>query len=343
TALVNVNSVTRNEWLNPSSWLENRRVTTPVSEFSANGKVNNWLELRGGYNYYSYSGPDNTVASIQGQMRGNTAVPPATTYTPFYASVQNHASVSEPSHAVNQGLTAKITEWLNFFADYRYTRDTSDGFNNFNSLFTAYAPTTTTLTAYPGAANSIGTQDNKWITGVHFVDLNVEITPISSLVIRAGIRYVKRDVIEDTNGVQNTFVDVYLTKPYTTVETKSIWPTVSVFYKPVKIFSVRGDFQSNTSSDPYTPISAHTDAGSRFVFRLQPTEKFSIEDNFQIRDRLYSANSYRNQYRINAINVSYDFSKRLSADLGYSYESIFGTEAVNFSASTTTPFLGWQQ
>ena len=140
------------------------------------------------------------------------------------------------------------------------------------------------------------------------------------------------------------FTDVYLTRPYTTIQTKSIWPTVSVFYKPVKIFSVRGDFQSNTSSDPYTPISAHTDVGSRFVVRLQPTEKISIEDNFQIRDRLYSANSYRNQYRTNAINASYAFSKRLSANLGYSYESLLGTDAVDFSTtSTTTPFVGWQR
>ena len=126
----------------------------------------------------------------------------------------------------------------------------------------------------------------------------MEFTPTSSLVIRAGIRYVKRDVIEDTNGALNTFVDVYLDTPYTTVQTKSIWPTVSVFYKPAKIFSVRGDFESNTSSDPYTPISAHTDVGSRFVFRLQPTDKISIEDNLQVRDRLYSANSFRNRYRI---------------------------------------------
>ena len=162
TALYNVNSVTQNEFLNPSSWSESRRVTTPVSEFSVNGKVTDWLELRGAYNYYSFSGPDSTIASLQGQMRGNTAVPPATTYTPFYVSVQNHASVTEPSHAGNVGLTAKITEWWNFFADYRYTRDTSEGLNNYNSIFTAYAPTTTTLTAYPAATNCCGTQDNKW-------------------------------------------------------------------------------------------------------------------------------------------------------------------------------------
>jgi hypothetical protein len=341
----NIGAITQNEPLTYASWSELRRLTTPVSEFSYNGKVNSWLELRGGYNYYSYSGPDRTDASLVGIMRATSnptsTPPPAVPYTPYNIDVHNRATVAEPSHAITQGLTAKIKPWWNFYADYRYTRDTTDGINNYNSIYTAYAAKTTTLTAYPTAP---GTEENKWTIGTHFVDLTTEFTPTSSLVIRAGITYVKRDVAEDTNGVENTFVDVYLPTPLTTVETKSIWPKVSVFYKPVKIFSVRGDFQSNTSSDPYTPISAHTDVGTRFVFRLQPIAKVSIEDNLQVRDREYSANSFRNQYRANAIDVSYDLSDRFSGNFGYSYESLFGTDAVTISAtSTTTPFVGFQQ
>ena len=86
-----------------------------------------------------------------------TTPPPDVPYTPYYVQVHNSASVSEPSHNGSVGLTAKITEWWNFFADYRYTRGTSDGVNNYNSIFTAYAPTTTTLTAYPAADFCCGT------------------------------------------------------------------------------------------------------------------------------------------------------------------------------------------
>jgi hypothetical protein len=338
-------AITQNEGLNSASWSEFRHVTTPISEFSFNGKANSRLELRGSYNYYSYRGPDTTNANISGNMRAvddpTTAPADTVLYTPYFVQVHNRASVTEPIHEGSVGLTAKITEWWNFFADYRYTHSTSDGFNNFNSIFTAFLPGTTTLTAFPTADFCCGTKENKWTTGIHFVDLNMEFTPTSSLVIRAGIRYVKRDVIEETDGVQNTFVDVFLATPFTTVQTKSIWPTLSVFYKPVKIFSVRGDFQSNTSSVPYTPISAHTDVGSRFVFRLQPTEKISIEDNLQVRDRMYAANSYRNRYRTNAINIYYDFNNRFSVNAGYSYESLFGADAVLITEGTL--FSGFQQ
>jgi hypothetical protein len=133
-----------------------------------------------------------------------------------------------------------------------------------------------------------------------------------------------------------------LLDPIKTAQTKSVWPTVSVFYKPVKIFSVRGDFQSNTSTDPYTPVSAQTDVGTRFVFRLKPTEKISIEDNMAVRDRTFLETSYHNQYRTNAINLSYDFNNRISANLGYSYESIFGTGGVMFLRGPAPLNVTWQ-
>ena len=319
TTPASVNTVDAQEKLTSASWSEFRRLTSPISEFSYDGKVNSWLELRGGYTYYRYSGPDTINAAYAGRVE--TVTSPAT-FAPYALSLNSRAQLTEPSHMADQGLTAKITEWWSFFADYRYTRSTTDGLEDYASTYNGTATPLVTVPCVPPYQQG---QCNNWIIGTHLVDLNMEFLPASSLVIRAGIRYMKRDVETTNNGA----ID-----PIGTDQTKSVWPTISVFYKPVRIFSVRGDFQSDTSSDPYTPLSAGTDVGSRFVFRLQPTEKLSIEDNLAIRDRTYLQTSFHNQFRTNAINVSYDFSNRLSANVGYSYESIFDSDAVSFLRGT---------
>jgi hypothetical protein len=82
--------------------------------------------------------------------------------------------------------------------------------------------------------------------------------------------------------------------------------------------------------------------GSRFVFRLQPTEKISIEDNLVIRNRDFIQTSFHNRYRSNALNVSYSFNNRFSANAGYSYESLFGTGEVIFLRGPAPLNVIWQ-
>jgi hypothetical protein len=321
------NTITLKERLTSASWSESRRLSSPISEFSYSGNANRWLELRGGYTYYRYSGPDSVDASYIGNARTNSG---GTTFAPYTLSLNSRAHLSEPSHVIDQGLTLKIREWWNFYADYRYSRSTTDGFQNFGSVLNGIVTPAVAVSCAP--PYQTGTCDN-WIIGTHLVDLNMEFLPASSLVIRAGIRYMKRDVETSVDG---------LVDPIKTAQTKSVWPTISVFYKPVKIFSVRGDFQSNTSTDPYTPVSAGTDVGSRFVIRLQPTEKISIEDNLVIRNRDFIQTSFHNRYRSNALNVSYSFNNRFSANAGYSYESLFGTGEVIFLRGPAPLNVIWQ-
>jgi hypothetical protein len=322
-----VNAVTVNEKLTNASWSESRRLTSPVSEFSYSGKANSWLEMRGGYTFYRYTGPDTVNASYIGNARTNSG---GTTIAPYALSLNSRAHVTEPTHMIEQGLTAKIRDWWNFYADYHYTRSTTDGLQNFASVFNgAITPSITVDCASPYQQGTC----NNWVIGTHLVDLNMEFVPTSSLVIRTGIRYMKRDVETSVDGT----ID-----PIKTDQTKSVWPTISVFYKPVKIFSVRGDFQSNTSSDPYTPVSAGTDVGSRFVFRLQPTEKISVEDTLFVRNRTFLETSFHNRYRSNALSVSYNFSDRFSANAGYTYESLFGTGEVIFIRGPAPLNVNWQ-
>lgn len=321
----NVNSVTSKELLTSASWSEFRRLTTPVSEFAYNGPVNSWLELRGSYNYYDYAGPDTADASFLGTARTNSA---GTTFAPYAVALNSRSHLDEPVHDVSQGLTVKIGELWNFNADYRYSRVTTDGFNLFDSVYNGTA-------ASPLSANQV------WRIGTHLADLSLQFTPFSSLMIRGGIRYIKRDVEQLTNGTINTVQEGEALNT-STVRTKNVWPILSVFYKPVKIFSVRADFQSNTTSRPYTRVNPNTDIGSRFVFRLQPTEKMSIEDNLVVRNGKLLTSSYQNRYRSNAMNFSYSFSNRFLLNAGYSYENIFVSDA-HVTVNATTPFNGFDQ
>jgi hypothetical protein len=321
----NINAITSKELLTSAAWSESRRLTTPVSEFSYNGAATSWLELRGSYNYYNYNGPDTADASFIGTARTNST---GTTFAPYAVSFTARAHVDEPSHDVSQGLTATIKDWWKFNADYRYSRVTTDGVNAYGSVYNA-------------AAAAPSTDNVQWLIGSHSVDLNMEFIPIPSLDIRAGIRYLKRDVEQFTNGIIDT------TQPgdalnASTLRTKNVWPTVSVFYKPVKTFSVRGDFQSKTTTDPYTRLSTHTNTGSRFLFRYQPSEKVSIEDNLTVRSGQFQASSYTDRYRSNALNVSYNLRDRFSVNAGYTYESIFDSAGF-IGNNATTPFNGFQQ
>lgn len=320
----NVNAITSQELLNSASWSEFRRVTTPVSEFSYSGKANSWLELRGSYNYYHYTGPDNTNASFIGTVRDDEG---ATTFSPYMVSFNARNTVDQPMHNVSQGLTIKIKEWWKLYADYRYTRVTTEGLSLFGTAFNG-------VIADPDGDNE------QWIIGTHLVDVNMEFIPASSLVIRAGMRYLKRDATQLENGAPMDVVGTALNG--SSLRTKNVWPTLSVFYRPVKKFSIRGDFQSNTVTDPYTRINAHTEVGSRFVIRFQPTGKISIEDNLMVRNAEFPDSFYRNRYRSNAANIAYNLNSRFSVNFGYSYENIFASDGY-FELNPTTPFNGFQQ
>jgi hypothetical protein len=163
---------TSQELLTSASWVEFRRLKTPVSEFSYNGNANSWLELRGSYNYYNFFGPGTEDATFIGDVRSGRN---STDYIPYTVSVSNLAHVGQQMHDVSQGFTAKIKKWWNFNTDYRYYRVTS---NNFNELSSVYNDTVTEPER----------TDEEWRVGTHWLDLNMELIPATSLVIRAGMR-----------------------------------------------------------------------------------------------------------------------------------------------------------
>ena len=193
-------ATTAKELLTSATWSDYHKFTTPVSEFSYNGKITNKFKARGGYIFYRYSGPATLSMAASGFARGaSTAV-----INPYSFSDSSRATVREPNHVIDQGFTYAVNKRLGMQADYRYSR-----FNVFADA---------TFSSLAAGATLTGTETNEWRVGTHTLDYNLVVTPLSSLLVRVGVRYLKSDV----EFIDNGLVDATRTK-----RIKSVWPTLS--------------------------------------------------------------------------------------------------------------------
>ena len=296
--------VTAKELVNGIAWSDSRKLTTPVSEFSYTGKISPKLETRGGYIFYRYRGPASLDMSFDGVARTNST---GTTTSPYAISLSTRANVTEPNHVIDQGFTYKLREWWSVLLDYRYSRFTVDSDAQFR---TVNALTVTT-----------GESSNQWRIGTHTLDFNMTFTPVSSLLVRTGVRYMKSDV---------EFLDGGIADPTRTKRIKTVWPVVSAYYQPSKTLTIRGDVDQTTNGTSYTRITPHVDVGGRLVVRVRPTDKFYIDDALVVRNRKLIDTDYRSTVRSNAITATYEFNDLLSGFAGFSYDSLFASAFVNF-------------
>jgi len=276
------------------SWSQARRLTTPISEFSFTGKPLSALEWRGGYIYYRYRGPasfDQTFNGIAPDSTGSLA--------PYAVSQSGRGTVTEPSHIISQGFTYRIKDWWGVNIDYRYSRFTSDGVGNSQSLFNATTPAT-------------GQTEIVWRDGLSDLDFNMLFNPTTKLVIRPGVHLMKADVETIEDGVID---DAH------TLRIKTVWPEISFGYEPSKIFSVRGDFHSLTNGASYTAITPHTQVGTHVVFRFHPIEKLALEDDLNIVNNKLIDTNFKNNIRSNAATLSYSVGDRFSIFGGFSYSN----------------------
>lgn len=278
------------------SWSQFRRLTTPISEFSFLGKPLHKLEWRGGYMFYRYQGPVTLDQSFNGIAPGSTG-----TLTPYTVSQSARATVTEPNNIITQGLTYHVYHWWSVDLDYRYSRFTSDSVGSFHSLFDGTTPT-------------VGATQVIWRDGLSELSLQMNFTPIRSLVVRPGIQLMKSDVESLTDGIAN---------PAITLRTKTARPEISFGYEPSKLFSIRGDFHSMNNGSSYTSISPHTQQATRFVFRVHPTDKLSVEDEISVVNNKLLATNFQNNIRSNALTVSYSLGNPFSVFAGFSYDSYY--------------------
>jgi hypothetical protein len=77
-------------------------------------------------------------------------------------------------------------------------------------------------------------------------------------------------------------------------------------------------------------VTPHTDVGGRAVVRIRPTAKFYIENNTIVRNRKLIDTAFRSTVRSNAVTAGYDFTERYSIFAGFTYDSFFTSNFVNF-------------
>lgn len=322
---INTNRNTPSTALTPLlalSALQSRHLATPISEFAFTGKPLSKLQWRGGYIYYRYRGPATLDQSFNGTARDTTG-----TLSPYSVSEGDRVTVTEPSHTIDQGFTYKIKDWWDVNVDYRYSRFTTETVGNFQSLF---QQGTSPSTPSNGQTTII------WRDGLSDFDFNLNFTPTSTLVIRPGIRLMKADVEAIEDGVGDSA---------RTLRTNTAWPELSFGYTPSKFFSVRGDVHSFTNGAAYTAITPHTQKGTHLIFRVQPTNKFSIEDDFRITDNKLIDTNYKNNIHSNAVTLSYSLNERFSIFGGFSYESYYAQGDIQYVRGTLplTNFLQDQE
>jgi len=295
---------TAGEQLNSASWMDWRRLRTPVSEFSYTGRPNRKLETRGGYLFYRYSGPANLNMSMSGIARTNST---GTAIGSYAISETSQAHVTEPNHVIDQGFTFKAKEWWNILLDYRYSRFTVDSTADFRSV--------------NGSTIATGDSSNQWRVGAHTVDFNMAFTPLSTLLVRTGVRFLKSDV----ESLEDGTID-----PQRTKRIKTVWPVASLYYQPSKMLTLRGNIEQMTNGSSYTRVTPHIDIGGRVFARFKPTEKFYLDVAVVVRNRRLVATDYRSTVRSSALTATYEVNDRLSTFAGFSYDSYFASDFVNF-------------
>lgn len=304
-------SATARELLTRSGWADYRKLTTPVSEMSFTGRINPRVEWRGSYIFYRYAGPASLSMASEGTARSNTG---GTAFAPYTVSLISAANVTEPNHVLDQGVTIKIREWWTAYADYRYTRFSTDSDATFRSVI--------------GTTVATGKSSNQWRISTNTLDLNTTFTPLSSLLIRGGVRLTRTDVRMLQDGILDTTRSKLI---------RTAWPIGSIYFEPTKKLTVRADADQITNGVSYTRVTPHVDVGGRFVVRYRPTERFYLEDSGVFRNRTQLASDFRSTVRSNATTLNYQWNEKLTVYAGFSYDSLFASNYVSFLRGTA-PF-----
>jgi len=293
---INPAALSAMEPLTQLSWSQTRRMTTPVSDFSYRGKLTNTIEWRGGYAYQRYRGPATLDSSYSGIAPGGTGA-----LAPYSVSEGARASLTEPYHSVNQGLTWQVNDWWTVNADYRYSRYTSDTLLNIQSLFN-------------GTTSNMGTSDVSWQSGLSDLSINMVFTPRPGLVLSPGVRLSWFDIESRENGVVDEA---------RTLRTNHVRPELRFGYKPWSRLSFKGGLNSAISDKSYTAISPHTSVAGHLIARFELLPNLSIENTLRVvTSELIDAN-YDNRIRSNSVMLSYALDERFSVFAGFTYDSYF--------------------
>jgi hypothetical protein len=292
---------TATQLLSNAAWTDYRRLTTPVSEFSYNGKPKPWLEMRGSYIFYRYNGPASFDQSFDGTNPAQYAV-----------SESARVNVSEPNNIIEQGFTADVKPWWDINLDYRYSRFTTNTEGNFTSLLN-------------GATAASGAVANDWRDGLHQLDFDMTFTPRANLVVRPGISWFKSDVEFLADGVADEA---------RSLRTRTFYPSFSIFYRPVSRLSLRGDIHGYSANASYTSITPHTDLTTRLVATYRITDKISFQNELYIVNQKLMSTNFHGKIHSNSATLNYALNPHYSMFAGFSYADQFASGDIQYIRGT---------
>jgi hypothetical protein len=296
---------TAKELLQQGSYQDYRRLTTPVSEFSYDGRLSPRLHWRGGYLFYRYEGPAGLQALYSGAARSNAT---GTQVANYNVALDTRAEVKEPIHVLDQGATWEVSDILNVLVDYRYEHIGIDSSADFTSVYNTAINTGDTVTNWTQKRNQI--------------DADVEVMPGNNVMLRGGVRFLFNNVRVLEDGT----VDDARTK-----DLRLIQPTFSGSWTPSSVFNVRGDFDSMSNRVSYTRLMPNTEYGSRLIFSVRPTEQLSIVEALILRHQSVDISDYTADTHDSAITATYQMTDDLAMFGGYTYDS--------FKSEGNTTFL----
>ncbi len=292
-----------------ASWTQFEQLKTPISEFSYNGQPASWVEVRGGYTFYRYSGPATFDQAFNGIVQANSA---ATVFVPYNVSENARATVSEPNNIIHQGFTFHIKSWWDADLDWRYSRFTTDAVGNFHSLFDGTTP------------NS-GETTTVWRDGLNQLDFSMGFTPTANLIVRPGVTLMQSNIEDLENGVSD---------PANTLRINTVSPTLSVFYRPIRRLDLRGEFYTFDSGASFTAISPHTDVTGRVVGNLRITRKLSLSDEMYMVNQRLLATDYHGKVHSNSTTLAYTLNGNYSLFAGFAYDDEFASGDIVYARGT---------
>jgi len=303
---------TAGEPLSALSWLQSRRLTSPVSELTFVVQPSPRIEWRGGYLYYQYQGPFSMDGAFQGLARTNSA---GTAVSPYDVSVSSRGTVTSPNNVLTQGLTIRPWNRWAFDVLYRYSSFSSDATGQVASLLALYPP------AQTGVVRVSEGHESDWGQSINRLDLTASFEPIPALSIRPGVTLSRRRV--------DTKIDGEVDAAASDLE-RAIWPELSIGYRPSPRFSARGSILSSYSDTTFTRMSPIQRNISRVVVNMEPMKGLSIEAAASRTDAELFATDFVSHTRFGSVMASYAYGDRVSLQGGLDYQSFLGTGVVTF-------------
>ncbi len=279
----------------------------PATSLRLDNKVNERLLLRASYVYTHSSGPTSLDGSVlvPGIFPGLPGVVNPSTTLSYLGS----GTTQLTTQTADAGFTLKLFGPLDLVSDYRYRwyaeRDTE-----------ALRATSSALPA----PVSLSQDNTRWDFGIHTVDTLLVFTPIRGLSIRAGVQFVKEDIVATTNG--ETDIGTQRTKSYS--------PIGNVAWTPGKRFSVRGGFESRVIVNPYVRISPEQTVSSTIRTRFSPSDKWGIDNTWSFYNMKTQDIGFIAHSRTNSTSLWYQPLVRLGVQGGFMYGNMSSQNTIAF-------------